>query len=111
MDYIKRSLLLFFILFLSTTGYSQTRKEKREARKKARIERRAERKKKKLELYYSVYYSRSYNHWNQNSWTGNVFSATISNNQGLPSVGYWYDPITKANGISFGIKLIGGKII
>ena len=110
MEKYKFSLILCFILLISVSGYSQTRKEKRAERKRVRIEKRELRKKKKLELYYSVYYSRSYNQWNQNRWTGNVFSATISNNQGLPSIGYWYDPITKANGVSFGIKLIGGKL-
>lgn len=90
----------------------------KEERKQERIERRELRKKKrqdkrtrKLQLRAGLYYSRSYNQWNGNQWIGNVLSASVSNNIGLPSVGYWFDPITKARGVTFGIKIIGGRIL
>ena len=66
---------------------------------------------KKYTLGAGVYYSRSINQWNGNKWNGNVISMVVyDNKKWTPNVGYWYDPITKARGVTFGIKLIDFKI-
>ena len=83
MDYIKLSLALCFILFLSSCG----------------------------PIRGSAYYSRSVNEWGGNRWNGNVVSVTTYDTiPWTPNVGVWYDPITKAKGVSFGVKLIDFKI-
>ena len=65
----------------------------------------------KYSIRTGVYYSRSINQWNGNKWNGNVISMVVyDNKKWTPNVGYWYDPITKARGVTFGIKLIDFKI-
>ena len=79
MDYIKLSLVLCFILLLSSCGSVKG----------------------------SLGYSRSVNTWDGNQWNGNVVSATVyDTNPYTPNTTIWYDPITGAQGISFGVTVL-----
>ena len=55
----------------------------------------------------SLGYSRSVNTWNRNQWNGNVVSVTaFDTNPYTPNTTIWYDPVTGAQGISFGVTVL-----